>query len=129
MLRRAWVVANWAVRRHDERVPASSSDSRSTSSSACQSNCGSMAHRRPERSQKLAAVRRRARVVRLKNRFLHSPGFGYRDMLLNVDMDGHVCEIQMGLLPLVAVRRRMHKYYGVIRSGGTDALRNAVKPL
>ena len=60
-------------------------------------------------------------VVRLKNRFARPSG-GLRDILLNLCIDGVYCEVQVGIGTLVAVRRKMHKYYGVVRSIGTGPL-------
>ena len=54
---------------------------------------------------------------------------GYRDMLLNLDVEGVFCEVQIGLSALVAVRRRMHKFYGVVRSIGDERLIAMAKPL
>jgi len=60
-------------------------------------------------------------VVRLKNRFARPSG-GLRDILLNLCIDGVYCEVQVGIGTLVAVRRKMHKYYGVVRSIGAGPL-------
>ena len=50
-------------------------------------------------------------------------------MLLNLKLDGVYCEVQIGLAPLVEIRRKMHKFYNVVRSGGHRALISAAKPL
>ena len=50
-------------------------------------------------------------------------------MLLNLDIDGVYCEVQIGLATLVAVRRRMHRFYGVVRSIGYQAMKALAKPL
>ena len=58
-----------------------------------------------------------------------NPQYGYRDMLLNLKIGGVYCEVQIGLAPLVAVRRKMHKFYGIVRSTGADPLISMAKPL
>jgi hypothetical protein len=69
------------------------------------------------------------KVVRVKNRFSpESPLYGYRDMLLNFDIDGVFCEMQLGLTPLVAVRKKMHRYYGLVRSTGFRSFVSMTKP-
>ncbi|GMH48032.1 hypothetical protein TrRE_jg10561 [Triparma retinervis] len=67
------------------------------------------------------------RVVRVKNRF--GSTVGVRDLLVNVEIDGVYAEIQVGLKNLIDVRRKMHKFYNVVRSEGSDQLGDAAKPL
>ena len=50
-------------------------------------------------------------------------------MLLNLRIEGIYVEVQIGIAALVAVRRSMHKYYGVVRSTGTSSLIAMAKPL
>jgi hypothetical protein len=69
-------------------------------------------------------------VLRVKNRFSpDDPLYGYRDMLINVDISGIIVEVQLGLAALVAVRSKMHKFYGVIRSTGFRAFVRTAKVL
>ena len=78
----------------------------------------------------LALFKETCSVVRVKNRFSpEAPLFGYRDMLLNLHIEGVYCEVQIGLTALVAVRRRMHSFYGVVRSIGYRAMVALAKPL
>ena len=76
----------------------------------------------------VALLKTQNEVVRLKNRFARPSG-GLRDMLLNVRIDGVFCEVQVGIETLVAVRRKMHKFYGVVRSIGFKPLVAMAKPL
>jgi hypothetical protein len=49
-------------------------------------------------------------IKRVKNKFLPDfPGieFGYRDVLVNVEYHGHVCEIQLTLSDLAEIKRQM----------------------
>jgi hypothetical protein len=63
-----------------------------------------------EAIQAHATFKEKSEVVRVKNRFApEAPLYGYRDMLMNLKIDGVYCEVQVGLAPLVAVRRKMHK--------------------
>ena len=78
----------------------------------------------------LALFKETCEVARVKNRFSpEAPLYGYRDILLNLRIDGVYCEVQIGLAPLVAVRRKMHKFYGIVRSTGTKPLISLAKPL
>jgi hypothetical protein len=80
--------------------------------------------------QALVLFRALHEVSRVKNRFSpEAPLYGYRDMLLNLKIDGVYCEVQIGLAPLVAVRRKMHKYYGIVRSIGSEPLISMAKAL
>ena len=63
-----------------------------------------------------------ARVVRVLNRFWKESSAGYRDCCLNLDLGGHYAEVQLSLASLVAVRRRMHKFHGLLQAGGYSAL-------
>ena len=84
----------------------------------------------PQVQQALALFKQQCEVARVKNRFSpEAPLYGYRDMLLNLKIDGVYCEVQLGLAPLVAVRRKMHKFYGVVRSIGMKPLISMAKPL
>jgi hypothetical protein len=68
-------------------------------------------------------------VVRVKNRFSpDNPLYGYRDMLLNVEIDGVFAECQIGITPLIVVRRKMHKWYGLVRSNGFRSYVSLAKP-
>lgn len=77
--------------------------------------------------QALAEIKERGKVVRLKNRFGNNAGV--KDMLLNLIVDDIYCEIQIGLNPLIEVRRQMHKFYGLVRSEGPAFLEDYVKEL
>jgi hypothetical protein len=57
-----------------------------------------------------------AQVVRIKNKFLDAGGSEYRDVLVNVRFQGHVCEVQLALHTLLQMKKYMHKYYEVQRA-------------
>jgi hypothetical protein len=59
------------------------------------------------------------RVRRVKNRFSpEHPLYGYRDILVNLDIDGIIVEAQLGLGPLVELRAKMHHFYNIVRAIG-----------
>ena len=62
-------------------------------------------------------------VRRVKNNFRPSflAEYEYRDLLVNVEFDGHVCELQLALHDLSEVKRQMHKFYKVKRVQETGA--------
>jgi hypothetical protein len=65
----------------------------------------------------LDSIAHELHVIRLKDRFAHPLESGYRDILMNVRMtNGHVCEIQLHLRQILAVKEREHKLYEVTRS-------------
>ena len=68
----------------------------------------------------LEALRKKGKVLRIKNRFGNENGV--KDMLLNLEVDGVIVEVQMGLLSLIEVRQKMHKFYNVARSEGAFEL-------
>mmetsp|Transcript_107211 Transcript_107211/g.311428 ORF Transcript_107211/g.311428 Transcript_107211/m.311428 type:complete len:448 (-) Transcript_107211:622-1965(-) len=61
-------------------------------------------------------------VVRAKDRFNAPLDSGYRDMLLNVMLDGgeHVCELQLHLKPIIAIKPAAHRTYALMRSVGWE---------
>jgi len=61
-------------------------------------------------------------VVRAKDRFNKPLDSGYRDMLLNVMLDGgeHVCELQLHLKPIIAIKPAAHRTYALMRSVGWE---------
>ena len=77
----------------------------------------------------LALFKSQTNVVRVKNRFSAPTPAGLRDLLLNLCIDGVYCEVQVGITTLVAVRRKMHSYYGICRSIGMKPLKAMAKPL
>ena len=67
-------------------------------------------------------------VVRVLNRFASESG-SMRMLSLNLEIDGHFVEVQLALASLVAVRRKRHKYHGLMCGGGYMALIARAKPL
>ena len=59
-------------------------------------------------------------VVRVKDRLSEPASGGYRDVMLNVEMDGHVCELQLHLKALIAIKSQAHRIYGILRSVGWE---------
>ena len=59
-------------------------------------------------------------VVRVKDRLSQPVSGGYRDVMLNVEMDGHVCELQLHLKALIAIKSQAHRIYGILRSVGWE---------
>jgi hypothetical protein len=79
-----------------------------------------------------ALFKSRCEVLRVKNRFSpDAPQYGYRDMLLNLRLEegGMIVEAQIAVASLVVVRRKMHRYYGIVRSIGMEPLITMAKPL
>ena len=71
--------------------------------------------------------RKRILVRRCKDHFGDPIPPGYRDLQLNLERDGFVCEIQMNLRQIVAVKGKVHKIYEVARwMDGAKALAHAV---
>ena len=54
-------------------------------------------------------------VVRLKNRFANPLPTGIRDCLMNVKMNGHICEVQLHLSYIIKEKGAMHEYYNFFR--------------
>ncbi|GMH53698.1 hypothetical protein TL16_g01505 [Triparma laevis f. inornata] len=54
-------------------------------------------------------------VVRLKNRFANPLPTGIRDCLMNVKINGHICEVQLHLSYIIKEKGAMHKYYNFFR--------------
>ena len=64
------------------------------------------------------------RVTRVKNLFAGSGGdtIQYRNALVNVEYEGHVCELQFALSDLHAIKSQMHVFYNAQRAATWDAL-------
>ena len=58
----------------------------------------------------------------MKNRFANPLFTGIRDLLINFRVDGHICEVQVHLSHLLALKHTAHKYYSYFRDYfvGTD---------
>ena len=63
-------------------------------------------------------VAERFEVVRVKNRFANPTFCGFRDCLCNVDVEGHICEIQIHVTEVKAIAKRSdsHAHYEFFRS-------------
>ena len=63
-----------------------------------------------------------ARVVRTKNRLRDGgvPGSGYRDVNMNLEFKGHICELQLQLREFYELKSDAHSVYNVVRSLGVD---------
>lgn len=65
----------------------------------------------------LRLLSERVDVVRVKDRFSQPLSSGYRDMMLNVRMsNGHVCEVQLHLKRVLAVKHEEHVVYEQVRT-------------
>lgn len=60
------------------------------------------------------ALAERAKIVRVKDRFAR-PVMGYRDMLVNVEIDGHICEVQIHVRAILDVKEIIHPAYEFYR--------------
>ena len=58
----------------------------------------------------IEAIARRGRIVRLKDRFA-APVMGYRDACLTVEIDGHLCEVQVHIRQIIEVKEILHLAY------------------
>ncbi|GMH73404.1 hypothetical protein TL16_g06179 [Triparma laevis f. inornata] len=54
-------------------------------------------------------------VVRLKNPFTNPLPTGIRDCLMNVKINGHICEVQLYLSFIIKEKGAMHEYYNFFR--------------
>jgi tetratricopeptide (TPR) repeat protein len=54
-------------------------------------------------------------VARLKNRFASPLFTGIRDCLINVEVDGHICEVQVHLSHIIARKHDAHVFYEYFR--------------
>ena len=59
-------------------------------------------------------------IVRVKDRLMHPASGGYRDLMLNLMIDGHVCELQFQLSMLMAIKPQSHRIYNLLRSVGWE---------
>ena len=59
-------------------------------------------------------------VVRVKDRLSEPASGGYRDVMLNVEIEGHVCELQLHLAKLIAIKSKAHRVYQLQRSAGWE---------
>jgi tetratricopeptide (TPR) repeat protein len=86
----------------------------------------------------LVAIKGEYSVVRLKNRFANPMFTGIMDCLLNVEVEvelpyglkikriKHICEIQLHLAPILALKKECHKWYEIFREyfvGATESYR------
>jgi len=63
-------------------------------------------------------------VVRAKDRLNNPTSFGYRDMLLNIRLNGgqHVAELQLHLAQIHAIKPLCHRTYAILRQFGWEDL-------
>ena len=69
---------------------------------------------------------------RVKNRFMHPLYNGYRDVLVGIIIDGHVCELQLHLAAIVYHKEGAHHMYDFLRTffrGHMDSVRERMKLL
>ena len=59
-------------------------------------------------------------IVRVKDRLSKPATGGYRDIMLNGSVGGHVCELQLHIKNLVVFKAQAHVIYGILRSVGWD---------
>ena len=60
----------------------------------------------------LAALQGKVEIVKTKNRFDQPTASGYRDITLNVKINGHVCELQLHLKQIMEVKQgKGHELY------------------
>ena len=60
-------------------------------------------------------------VLRVKDRLYEEPASGgYRDVMLNVEVEGHVCELQLHLAKLITIKSKAHRVYQMQRSAGWE---------
>ncbi|MCO4746593.1 MAG: hypothetical protein KC912_17495 [Proteobacteria bacterium] len=66
-------------------------------------------------------------VGNVKDRFL-DPASGYRDMLMNVDIDGHICELQLHVEKMMEAKHDSagHDNYKVIRDIELEQMKTGV---
>jgi len=68
----------------------------------------------------LADKTRAPMVVRVKDRLSEPASGGYRDVMLNVEIEGHVCELQLHLAKLHGIKSQAHRIYKMKRSVGWE---------
>lgn len=76
-----------------------------------------------------SALDKKGIIVRSKNRFKHPLWNGYRDALYNVEIDEHICEVQLHLGAILAHTENTHRYYAYFRtffSGNTAACQSRI---
>jgi len=59
-------------------------------------------------------------VVRVKDRLSKPISGGYRDVMLNITIDSHICELQLHLASLIAIKSQAHRIYDILRSVGWE---------
>jgi hypothetical protein len=65
----------------------------------------------------LDQISRKFTITKIKDRFKSPTPSGYRDILLNVQTDsGHICEMQLHLSQILAVKSEEHKIYEETRA-------------
>ena len=64
-------------------------------------------------------------VVRAKDRFNKPLDSGYRDMLMNVRLEGseHVGELQLHLRTIIDIKEAAHRTYALMRAAGSSLKR------
>ena len=55
-------------------------------------------------------VAERFEIGRVKNRFANPTFCGFRDCLCNVDVEGHICEIQIHVTEVNAIAKRSYSH-------------------
>ena len=68
----------------------------------------------------LADKTRAPMVVGVKDRLSEPASGGYRDVMLNVEVEGHVCELQLHLAKLITIKSKAHRVYQMQRSAGWE---------
>ena len=59
-------------------------------------------------------------VLRVKDRLSEPASGGYRDVMLNMEVEGHVCELQLHLAKLITIKSKAHRVYQLQRSAGWE---------
>ena len=59
-------------------------------------------------------------ILRVKDRLSEPASGGYRDVMLNVEVEGHVCELQLHLAKLITIKSKAHRVYQMQRSAGWE---------
>ena len=65
----------------------------------------------------LTQISEQINIVRVKDRFNHPNETGYKDIMLNLKMqNGYICELQIHLKSLLAVKHVAHELYEELRT-------------
>ena len=77
--------------------------------------CSVLVETEEELGQVLTCLLDKGCVVRLKNRFANPLFTGIRDCLLNIEVEGHICEVQIHLSHIIKEKPAMHVFYNFFR--------------